>query len=378
MIVHEKSRSLGGALVSAALLSAGVVMAYEHMAAPPPVHVPVERQLPGGAEDDAVVTALSSGADGSALRAIVARRDPAGGFVWRRTCTGSGAMSEPRTAVGTDGTVIVGLTFEGAIDCGAGPIVSAGGAGDFDALVLALDRRGEIRWTVPVSDLGSQAVAAVALDPWGSVLVAGSFEGTITLGGPPLAAETERDILLAKLDADGRFIWQRRFGGAAPSFGVDVDVTRSGRVLLLSRGAGDIDAVGSDRPPTGSAAFLSAMSPAGQPLWSRRFGGPGGDIHPARVRAIPGNQVLVTGTFTGTADLGAGVVSSAGRNDAFVIRLDAAGLPLGSARISDLLGRTPDTPSPEQPTSALALRGLLDDLTKTPVLPWSDTPLPRR
>lgn len=380
MVFHESSRSLGGALVSVALLSAGVVMAYRCVSSPPAAPFAAQRQAPGGADEDALVAGLSADADASRLgaprlRAIVARRDPAGGFAWSRTCAGSGAMSEPRAAVGSDGSIIVGLTFEGAVDCGTGPLVAAGGAGDFDALVLALDRRGEVRWIVPVSDLGAQAVAAVALDPWGSVLVAGSFEGSVDLGGPPLVAEAERDVLLAKLDADGRLVWQRRFGGSAPSFGVDVDVARSGRVVLLARSTSSLDlGTGELLAPRGSA-FLATFDADGHPLWSHGFGGGEAEIAPARVRALPGNQILVTGTFAGALDLGAGVVSSAGRSDAFVARLDASGQLLGSARLGALVDRAPGEVRPDEPAGLLALRGLLTELTETMSLPRADSSL---
>lgn len=363
MVVHERSGSLTGALTSALLFGAGAVAAYEYLSGPLPARSEVPREAPGIDAEDAFTVGLARTPDARGrLRAIVARRDGA----WSRSCEGAGALSEPRIAASPSGAVVLGLTFEGAVDCGAGAILAAGGAGDLDALVVGLDRRGKVRWTVTASDLGAQTIAAVALDPWGNALVAGSFEGTVELGGAPMTADSTRDVLLAKLDADGQLVWQRHFGGGR-SFGVDVDATPAGRVLLLARGSSPIDFGDGARRDPGATAFLAAFEPDGRTAWSRSFGGDF-ELAPARVRAVPGNQIFVTGTFSGTADLGAGPVTSAGRSDAFVLRLDHLGRPLASAHVGSPFAdeprgaAVPVRSADADPPLARRLRAFLDEL----------------
>lgn len=366
MILHGHLGTLASGLLSIAALAACVVVARggaeagQRLAETP-------RQPPGLDEEEAYFAGLIGGDDGAIegatprLRAVISRRDPHGAHVFHHECRGSGAMSEPRVAVEDGGGALVALTFEGAVDCGTGPILAAGGPSDFDALVMRLDSRGAVRWIRTLSDAGPQALAAVAVDPWGGVIVAGSFEGTIDLGGPSITAGSARDVLLAALDPDGHLVWQRHFASAGSAYGVDVDVARSGRIVLLARGSAEIDFGTGPLSASRSAAFVAAFDPDGRSLWSHAITG-AGDIYPARIRALPGNRTLVTGAFVGDADFGAGPVSSAGRSDAFAAELDAHGQLVGSARLGEALREASERARPEMAPS-LALRDILDRLT---------------
>lgn len=370
MILHGHVGTLASALVSIVGLSACVIVA-QRCASPPAVRIDAPRRPPGLAAEAAYVAGLLPAeveVDGapSGLRAVIARRDPRGGYAYRHECRGAGAMSEPRVAVEEGGAVAVAITFEGAIDCGVGPILAAGGPNDFDAIVMKLDPQGSVRWIRSLSGAGPQALAAVAIDPWGSVIVAGTFEGAVSLGGPPLTAEGERDALLVALDPDGRFAWQRRFGGAGRSYGVDVDVARSGRVLLLARASSSLDAGTGTLPIDRAAAVVAAFDRGGHAAWSRVLGG-AGEVEPSRVRALPGNRALVTGTFVGEADFGAGPITSAGRSDAFAAQLDANGALIGAAHVGETVRDAGATPLEELPS--LALHRILDELTGNPDCP---------
>jgi outer membrane protein assembly factor BamB len=280
------------------------------------------------------LSGAGSAAGGDGLQATVARLLPDGGYAWSRTCAGGGAMSEPQLAVGPLGEVVLALTFQGSLDCGEGRIVAAGGDDDFDGALLKLDPAGGITWVKVLSDIGAQAIAAAALDPWGGVVFTGSFEGTVDLDGPPLTAESERDILLARLDADGALVWQRPFGATGRNYGVDVDVAPSGRIVLLARASTDLDFGAGELAARRTSGFVAGFDIEGRALWSRKLGGTG-EVFAAGVAASRGDRVVVAGGFTGEADLGAGLLTSAGGSDVFVVKLGASGEALWSARFGD-------------------------------------------
>jgi hypothetical protein len=325
MSLYLRFGSGAAALGAAGILGACAGLAYEYEGAYPMPRSAARagwRAAPAGVEYRAHLTsAADEGASGPGLRAVVSRVDPGGERTWTRACVGSGALSEPRVAASADGGGLLAITFQGRIDCGTGPVVAAGGAEDFDGLLVALDPTGRVRWMRSAGDLGVQALAAVAVDPWGSVVIAGSFEGTIDLGGPPLTAETERDVLLAKLDADGDFVWQRRFGIQGRNFGVDVDIASNGRIVLLSRGASDIDFGPGPLSAKSTAGFVTVFDAGGGALWSHGLSSTG-EVFPEGLRVGPDNRIVVAGSFTGTADFGGGTVDSAGRTDVFVARFD--------------------------------------------------------
>lgn len=280
------------------------------------------------------VAGLSTSADRPGLRATVARLLPDGAYAWSRTCTGSGALSEPHITVGPEGAVAVALTFQGQLDCGAGPIAAAGGDDDFDAVVLRLDPTGRLLWLRSLSDIGPQIVASVAFDPWGGVVLAGSFEGTIDLGGSPLAAESERDVLLARLDPDGDLVWQKRFGTTGHNFGVDVDVAPSGRIALLARSDAGLDLGTGELTCPRPSTFVAGFDLAGHPIWSRKLSGTG-EVLASDLAVLQADRVVVTGAFTGDADLGTGILRSAGGSDIFVVKLGPSGEAVWSSRFGD-------------------------------------------
>ncbi|WP_437815088.1 hypothetical protein [Sorangium sp. So ce1078] len=67
------------------------------------------------------------------------------------------------------------------------------------------------------------------------------------------------------------------------------------------------------------------------PPWARGFGGPGPDTGLSIASDAYGNY-YVSGSFTGTVDFGTGPLTSAGRSDIFLLKLDAAGSVLWSQR----------------------------------------------
>ena len=293
--------------------------------------------IAGDAAGRVHVAGLSSagaGSRGGGLHATVARLLPDGGYAWSRICEGGGAMSEPGISVGPLGDVLLSLTFQGSLDCGEGRIVAAGGDDDFDGVLLKLDPSGGLTWVKVLSDVGVQLITSAALDPWGGVVLTGSFEGTVDLDGPPLTSESERDVLLARLDPDGALVWQRSFGAAGSSSGVDVDVAPSGSIVLLARAAAGLDLGTGELSARRPSSFVAGFDLDGNALWSRKLDGTG-EVLAAGVAALPGDRVLVAGGFTGSADFGAGLLASAGGSDVFVVKLGASGEALWSARFGD-------------------------------------------
>lgn len=318
-----------GALGAAFGLGVAAGFAYEGVRDGPPVP---RARAADGADVVATLTGRTGPTGGAlpGLDAIVTRLDPASGARWSRVCSGGGAMSQPAVAVAPSGEVALAITFQGSIDCGAGAVAASGGPDDFDAVVVALDASGNVAWTRSVSDVGPQALAAVAFDPWGSVVVAGSFAGTIDLGGPPLTARSDLDIFAARLDAGGDLVWQRRFGLRDRNYGVDVAVASNGRVFLLARGAADIDFGPGVLTAGAITTFVAELDARGATLWSRAFAG-SGDVLGTRLLPLEDGGAVVVGRFEGTANLGAGDVTSRGAGTLFFVRLTASGDPSWSA-----------------------------------------------
>jgi hypothetical protein len=195
-------------------------------------------------------------------------------------------------AAAPDGSAIVAADFKGIVHFGDASLSSAGGS---DVLVGKLDTAGRPRWSLRLGDEEDQIFSGVAVDPDGNLLLTGVFSGMLDAGGGPLEAQGI-DIFLVKLDAEGRHVWSRRYGGAKSiQWARAVAADREGNVLLAGSLEGSVDFDGLTITHTGVFPFAIKMDPYGVPLWSVSFGG-SVDQEIASIGADPDGNVLVAGT----------------------------------------------------------------------------------
>ncbi|WP_341903886.1 T9SS type A sorting domain-containing protein [Fluviicola taffensis] len=127
--------------------------------------------------------------------------------------------------------------------------------------------------------------------------------------------------------------WTRTVDGGASAMGKCMAVDAAGNVYTAGvfGSTSDFDnspAVSNLTSNGGNDVFLVKMSPEGNFLWAKNFGGSDADIPSEMVLDQAGN-VYITGIFAGTADFNpdAGVtnLTSAGMEDVFVIKVNSSG-----------------------------------------------------
>jgi hypothetical protein len=178
--------------------------------------------------------------------ALVASFTPAGALRWARIFrerpaagpTGEADTFPTAMAVDPRGGMLLAGSFGGSLDLGAGPI--SAGAPDVDAtFVVRLDSNGRAQWS---RALAGARVASLAVDRAGEALLTGSFTGTIDLGGGRLSSAGGADVLVAGLArGDGRTLWTARHGDAADQRGVAVAAGPGRRAWLSGGFAGTLD-----------------------------------------------------------------------------------------------------------------------------------------
>jgi hypothetical protein len=189
-------------------------------------------------------------------------------------------------------------------------------AGGTDAFLAKYDGSGNQLWVRQLGTAFYDYGGAVAVDGAGNAFLTGfttgTFGGLISAGG--------RDAFLAKYDATGNQLWLRQLGtsGADSGFGLASDSSGNAYVVGETDGAftGQSSAGGQD-------VFLAKYDGDGNQLWVRQLGiastesATGAAVDPAGNAYLAG---YTYGTFSGQA--------SAGGQDAFLAKYDAAGNPL--------------------------------------------------
>ena len=154
---------------------------------------------------------------------------------------------------------------------------------------------------------------------------------------------------------DGACRWNKRFGdgnGSATAGSLVVDA--EGSAIVAFEGVGSADFGGGALSLPGLEIWIAKLDSAGDHLWSKVFGvGYGAGLNQIGAAAGLAGEVILTGTFTGTIDLGGGPLTSQGGSDLFVAKLDRDGhlvwnkrfavnspapQPLGASAVVDAAG----------------------------------------
>jgi hypothetical protein len=190
-------------------------------------------------------------------------------------------------------------------------------------------------WSKRFGDMNQQESRSVAVDGSGNVFVTGQFMGTVDFGGGALASAGGSDIFVAKYDAAGNHVWSKRFGDAMSQCANSVAVDKSENIVVTGYYYGSVNFGGSNLNSAGTEdIFVAKFDAAGNHLWSKRFGDANSQY--AYGVAVDGSgNVAIAGQFFGTVDFGGGTLTSAGGDDIFVAKFDVGGNHLWSKRFGD-------------------------------------------
>ena len=269
---------------------------------------------------------------------FVQKLDTAGNFIWAKAMGGTSLDIGLSITTDAFGNVYITGYFEGTVDFdpGAGTF-NLTSVLDDNFFVLKLDAAGNFAWAKTmdggVSNDNSRSITTAS----GNVYNTGSFRGTADFdpgaGTYNLTSAGDDDIFVQKFDAVGNFTWAKPMGGAGYDVGKSITTDASGNVYITGYFSDTVDFdPGAGTFNLSSAGsqdiFVLKLDAAGNFLWTKAMGGTGWDESNSIITDAFGN-VYITGNFSGTVDFdpGAGTfnLSSAGSQDIFVLKLDAAG-----------------------------------------------------
>lgn len=267
---------------------------------------------------------------------FIAKHDTAGNFIWAKRIGGIWADGIRDIKFDLQGNLMVLGMFQGTVDLDPGPGVQEYTSSFTNNFLLKLDNNGNFIWvkTFLLNDAN-----CIEIDRQGNILIGGGFGGTQDFDpGPGVFNMTAdliyNDLFVLKLDGDANFIWAKQMvnQGAAESqeFGIETDAQNN-----VYFAGGFTNAI--DFDPGASSFIMSSaglddiyvlkLDAAGNFQWSKRWGAAGTDKAFALEVDDAGN-VYTTGHYYFTVDFdpGPGIVNHTSTfNGAFISKLDASG-----------------------------------------------------
>jgi hypothetical protein len=260
---------------------------------------------------------------------VASRTNAAPSYDWSYGFGGPGMNNAYDVAVDGSGNVIVAGAFTGTMDLGGGPLVSAG---VYDVFLARFDATGAHQWSRRFGASGTDAANAVAVDGAGNITLTGSFQGSVSFGGPALTSRGGDDIFVARFDAAGTPVWSRGYGTTRDDEGKDVASDASGSIAVTGHYGAAIDFGAGATGFVGSVDyFLLKLDMNGAYKWNRVAGSTNIDEGFGVAMDAAGN-VVATGSFFSTVNLGGSALVSAGLSDAFAVKYDANGVHQWSTR----------------------------------------------
>jgi len=201
--------------------------------------------------------------------------------------------------------------------------------GSRDIFIAKYDNNGNYFWAKSIGGTVLDESFIIALDGYGNLYITGYFNATSDfdpgVGVANLVPVGSRDILFAKYDNNGNYLWAKNIGSTLDDFGYSLAVDAVGNVYITGefQGTADFD------PGTGTAnlttngsydIYIAKYDNNGNYLWANKIGGTSSDAGNSITIDGSGN-IYITGGFYGTTDFdpGAGTanLTSSGVSDIF-------------------------------------------------------------
>ncbi|MBI1320524.1 MAG: hypothetical protein GC168_16485 [Candidatus Hydrogenedens sp.] len=268
----------------------------------------------------------------------VLKLDADGGYEWARRMGGTDSDTAYAIAVDASGNVYITGEFRDTVDfdpgAGTTELTCVGGT---DSFVCKLDADGDFVWAVGFGGTSTDRGTGIGVDASGSVYTCGVYFMTVDFdpgaGTSELSVVGSADVYIQKLDSTGAFVWAVSNGGGSNDSPNDLVLDAGANVYTtgFNRNGGDYDpGPGTLSLPNAGLTdiYVQKLDTDGGLIWAVSMGGTGDEQGNSIDVDVSGN-VYVTGQYAGTVDFepgtGTTAMTSAGGNDIFVAKLDAAG-----------------------------------------------------
>jgi len=198
-------------------------------------------------------------------------------------------------------------------------------SGLYDIFVAKMDTDGNWLWVNRAGGNSDDVGNGITTDDAGNSYVTGLFNGAATFGDITLTSSGEADIFLAKMDTNGNWLWATKAGGSSWDVGYGITIDDAGNTYVTGSfyqtatfGSYSLTSNG------GKNIFLAKMDANGNWLWATQAGGNSDDIGKGITIDNVGNS-YVTGSFEETAIFGSYSLNSSGIDDIFVAKMDTNG-----------------------------------------------------
>ncbi len=183
--------------------------------------------------------------------------------------------------------------------------------GSYDFWVVKVNRQGELQWETNLGGTGIEIASDIVADPRGGYLVTGHSFST---DGDISANRGESDVWVVRLDPAGDMVWEQSYGGPAFDAAESITPTSDGNFLITGTtrsSTADLQNAGEND------LLLLKIDASGRLLWQTTYGGPGIDLGFDAVEAADG-AIYLAGELSPAGGPG---LTSLGETDLLLLKI---------------------------------------------------------
>lgn len=253
---------------------------------------------------------------------FVGKLDESGSWLWAKRAGGTSDDVSYGIATDVSGNGYISGYFYGTATFGSSSLTSFGA---YDAFIAKIDASGNWQWIRKAGGAGDEVSYGIATDANANCYITGNFNESASFGGTTLYSSGANDDFVAKLDANGNWLWAKKAGGSSSDYAYGISADPDGSVFITGYFYSNATFGSTTLFSNGSADFFVArLDTEGTWIWARNGGGTSADYGQEVVADDFGN-CFVTGYFNGTASFGAISLTSNGNADIYYAKLSAAG-----------------------------------------------------
>ncbi len=194
-----------------------------------------------------------------------------------------------------------------------------------DIFVAKIDADGNWIWASQAGGSAADRSYAITVDSSNCCIITGDFVETANFGSTSLNSQGNQDIFVAKIDTDGNWVWAIQAGGYATEGSYDITIDDNGNSYITGDFSASATFGSYSLTSQGSwDVFVAGIDVNGNWLWVTLSGGNGYDSGRCIAKNNSGNIVL-SGFFSNTATFGSYPLSSCGGSDIYVAEIDVYG-----------------------------------------------------
>jgi hypothetical protein len=267
---------------------------------------------------------------------VISKFSPSGSNIWSKQFGSTNSEQVAAIALDSQTNVIVVGSFVIATDLGGGLMFAE--YGGFNSFVMKLSPAGTFVWARTFGSTADDFAAAVAVDSADNIVVGGFTGGPMDWGGG-FVVQNGNLGYLTKMTSGGGYIWGQFIGGGQQLWSASViglAINGSNNIVATGTLNNGITLCGTQYPANGFGdTWLGKFAPDGTCVWGKTFGGNQTES-PASVAFDPGGNIILSGTFQNTINLGGGVLQTTtyGAVNTYIGKFNPAGTHIWSQRFT--------------------------------------------